>query len=470
MSIVATLTEAENRQTPTSHAFASIPLNKLVPWDGNVRKTNSTEGLAELTANIEAHGVLQSLVVTKTNRGRYKIIAGRRRFLALSSLAEAGNIAPDAPVPCRIIAGSADATEIGLAENIVRAPMHPADQFDAFRTLIDDGASIADVAARFGVSETAVKQRLKLARVSPVVFEAYRKGDLDLEQVQAFAVSDDHAAQDRIFGELPDWDNDPGAMRSALTQDEIAATDKRVRFVTVEGYETAGGMARRDLFAEGDEGVFILDAALLDRLVRAKLEAAADFVRAEDWKWVEIQPEADYAALARFQRRHPEPLPLSEEAAAEHKRLAAGLQGEVQYAEKREEARRSNQRRNAFTAPGVGRACSRPFPGRIRFAFGDAHHSADPRQSLAAKHATEVEGSWDGMGNVSGFAKDQCESFKEGWGRSESGVRSAGPRTRRQSGGLHQLRPGTKERGREKARSRGASKLQQTTAEKPLTA
>jgi ParB family chromosome partitioning protein len=339
MSIVATLTEAENRHTATAHAFASIPLNKLVPWDGNVRKTNSTEGLAELTANIEAHGVLQSLVVTKTNRGRYKIIAGRRRFLALSSLADAGTIAPDAPVPCRIIAGSADATEIGLAENIVRAPMHPADQFDAFRTLIDDGASIADVAARFGISETAVKQRLKLARVSPVVFEAYRKGDLDLEQVQAFAVSDDHAAQERIFGELPDWDNDPGAIRSALTQDEIGATDKRVKFVTVEGYEAAGGTARRDLFAEGDEGVFILDAALLDRLVREKLEAAADSVRAEGWKWVEIQPEADYAALGRFQRRHPEPLPLSEEAAAEHKRLAEEYQTLFENGDEEDEAR-----------------------------------------------------------------------------------------------------------------------------------
>lgn len=339
MSIVATLTEAHNRHTPSAHAFASIPLNKLVPWDGNVRKTNATEGLEELTANIEAHGVLQSLVVTKAKRGKYRIIAGRRRFLALSSLAEAGIIAPDAPVPCQIRPSSADATEIGLAENIVRAPMHPADQFEAFRALIDDGASIADIAARFGISETAVKQRLKLARVSPVVFEAYRKGDLDLEQVQAFAVSDDHAAQERIFGELSDWNNDPGAIRSALTQDEIAATDKRVQFVTIEGYKAAGGTARRDLFAEGDEGVFILDAALLDRIVREKLEAAVESVRAEGWKWVEVQPEADYAALAGFQRRHPEPLPMSEEAAAEHKRLAEEYQALFENGDEEDEAR-----------------------------------------------------------------------------------------------------------------------------------
>jgi ParB-like nuclease domain len=105
MAIVATLNESENRHAPSAHSIASIPLNKLVPWDGNVRKTGAADGLEDLTANIAAHGVLQSLVVRKTNRGKFAIIAGRRRFLALSSLAEAGTIAPDAPVPCRIVPG-----------------------------------------------------------------------------------------------------------------------------------------------------------------------------------------------------------------------------------------------------------------------------------------------------------------------------------------------------------------------------
>jgi len=118
MAIIATLKPTESTEPGNAYSIASIPLNKLVPWDGNVRKTGAADGLQELTANIQAHGVLQSLLVRKTSRGKFAIIDGRRRFLALSSLADAGTIAPDAPVPCRIIAGSADATEIGLAENI----------------------------------------------------------------------------------------------------------------------------------------------------------------------------------------------------------------------------------------------------------------------------------------------------------------------------------------------------------------
>ena len=69
MAIVATLTEAANRHTPSANSIASIPLNKLVLWDGNVRKTGATDGLEQLIANIAAHGVLQSLVVRKINRG-----------------------------------------------------------------------------------------------------------------------------------------------------------------------------------------------------------------------------------------------------------------------------------------------------------------------------------------------------------------------------------------------------------------
>jgi ParB family chromosome partitioning protein len=51
--------------------------------------------------------------------------------------------------------------------------MHPADQFTAFRSLLDQGMTVEDVAARFGVSVTTVRQRLKLANVAPRLFELF---------------------------------------------------------------------------------------------------------------------------------------------------------------------------------------------------------------------------------------------------------------------------------------------------------
>jgi ParB family chromosome partitioning protein len=320
MAIIATLKATENNSGATVLSTASIPLSKLTAWDGNARRTDAGKGLDELIASIEAHGVLQSLVVKKASRGKYSIIAGRRRYLALSALAESGKIAPDAPVPCRIVPGSVDSTEISLTENVVRAPMHPADQFEAFRALIDDGHSVVDIAARFGLSETAVKQRLKLARVSDKVMAAYREGELSLEQVQAFTVTDDTEAQERVFEDLGDTDADD--IRNALTEEDIPGSDRRAQFVTVAAYEEAGGAVKRDLFAEEDDGVFLLDPELLNRLAKEKLQAEAEAVKAEGWKWVEIVPEFHREEYGDFRVRRPEPLPLSEEAKAEQQSLS----------------------------------------------------------------------------------------------------------------------------------------------------
>src|ERR1700746_1136884 len=94
----------------------TIPLNKLLAWEGNVRKTDPDKGIDELAASIAAHGLVQSLVVRKDRRGKYAVIAGRRRLLALQFLAEAGRIEEGRDIPCHVIGDDADATEISLVE------------------------------------------------------------------------------------------------------------------------------------------------------------------------------------------------------------------------------------------------------------------------------------------------------------------------------------------------------------------
>ena len=296
----------------------SIPLSKLTAWNGNVRKTAGADtALAELAASIAAHGLLQSLVVRNGKKGKFAVVAGGRRLQALQSLVESGKIASDYAVPCQLVADDADATEISLAENAIRENMHPADEFEAFRDLSDKGMPAADVAARFGVTEAVVSKRLKLARVSPAILTAYRDGKLDLEQVMAFAITDDHKAQEKLLKVLRNMDDDPRSIRRALTDGEIPASHKVVKFVTLKAYEKAGGQIRRDLFAQDDEGVFILDQQLLQTLALAKLEKAADGLRKEGWKWVEVRLEQDHSEWSHCTRMHPELAPLTPKLAKE---------------------------------------------------------------------------------------------------------------------------------------------------------
>lgn len=90
MAVMA-LKHADSKEAPNANETASIPLNRIVRGDGNVRRSKAEEGLEELIDSMAAQGDLQSLVVRKARRGKYFVIAGRKRFLALSALAEAGS-------------------------------------------------------------------------------------------------------------------------------------------------------------------------------------------------------------------------------------------------------------------------------------------------------------------------------------------------------------------------------------------
>jgi ParB family chromosome partitioning protein len=302
-------------------AIVNIPLNKLSQFVGNVRKTQVKGSIERLAASIDGHGLQQNLVV-KPDGKLFAVVAGGQRFAALRHLLKARKIKPTYAVPCKVMTGDIDPVEISLLENAVRENMHPADEFEAFRDLIDRGVPLADIAARFGVTKTVVSQRLKLARVSPAVLAAYRGERLTLEQVMAFAVSDDHEAQEHVLENCRP-SHGAHAIREALTENEISATDRRVKFVTLAAYRKAGGKTRTDLFSDS---VFILDAALLDRLVTEKLQRVAKSLAKEGWKWVAAQTAFDYDQKSELRRIHAEAAPLSPKLAAKVEKLERELE------------------------------------------------------------------------------------------------------------------------------------------------
>ena len=202
--------------------IVQIPLNKLVASPFNVRKTGG-QSLEELSASIRAHGLLHNLVVAEQagsggNGSRtFQVIAGGRRYAALVKLAREKAIPKTFLVPCRVVE-SAALTETSLAENVIREAMHPADQFEAFRALIDRGTGVEEVAARFGVTPAVVRQRLRLANVSPTLLALYRSDGITLEQLIALAITDDHAAQERVWNAAPPAMREPPALRAATAQ------------------------------------------------------------------------------------------------------------------------------------------------------------------------------------------------------------------------------------------------------------
>ena len=310
-------------------AIRDIPLSQLELSPDNVRKTPAdTSAFTELKASIAAHGLLENLIARAMEPGtdcgaRYAVIAGGRRLAAMQALAAEGALEEDHPVPCRMIGAIVAAEEVSLAENSVRAAMHPADQVEAFRRLADAGSTAAAIAARFGVSERTVEKRLRLGNAAPVLLEAYRAGEIDLETLMAFAVTTDKARQSAVWETVSQQGYRPGAwqIKRLLTEDRVPATSAIARFIGIEAYETAGGGIDRDLFAEEDErGIWFDDPDLLNKLAMDSLQAAARELETR-WKWAEARLDVDWSATAAFGRVRPQPAEPTDGEKAEIERL-----------------------------------------------------------------------------------------------------------------------------------------------------
>nr|WP_321273028.1 ParB/RepB/Spo0J family partition protein [Alcaligenes faecalis] len=281
-----------------------VPLSRLVsrPAGRNVRKTPRMS-IPELAASIQRVGLLQNLIVIAAADGEhYEVVAGGRRLAALKLLAKKRRISKEWDVPCLLVADGTARTA-SLTENVQREAMHPADQFEAFAALVAEGRPIEDIAGDFSVSPLVVQRRLKLANVSPRLLADYRAEALTLDQLMALAITDDHTAQETSFYDAPTWQRSPSQLRDRLTEREIDAyRHPLVCFVGLDTYEAAGGGIRRDLFAEGDAGVYLTDATLLERLAQDKLSGIAAVVKAEGWAWVDATPAVTHADLHAFQR------------------------------------------------------------------------------------------------------------------------------------------------------------------------
>ncbi|MBN9291303.1 MAG: ParB N-terminal domain-containing protein [Hyphomicrobium denitrificans] len=327
-----------------------IPFNKLVLSQSNVRRVKAGIAIEELAEDIARRTLLQSLTVRPVlddegnETGMYEIPAGGRRYRALELLVKRKRLPRNAPIPC-IIRTDGIAEEDSLAENVQRAPLHPLDQFRAFLALREKGQSEEEIAAAFFVSVTVVRQRLRLAAVSPKLLGVYAEDGMTLDQLMSFTVNPDHERQEQVWDALQhSYNKEPFYIRRLLTEGAVRASDKRTQFVGTEAYEAAGGTILRDLF-EPDDGGWLQEPPLLEKLVADKLEREADAIRAEGWKWIEVVTELPYGYGHGLRQLSGREVPLTDEEAATRDALQAEFDDlEAEYAEAQEVPEEIDQR------------------------------------------------------------------------------------------------------------------------------
>ncbi|TAJ79735.1 MAG: DNA-binding protein [Sphingobium sp.] len=295
-----------------------IPFSQLVLSQKNVRRVKAGLSIEDLADDIYRRTLLQSLNVRAMldddgkETGMFEVPAGGRRFRALELLVKTKRMAKDQPVPC-VVREAGIAEEDSLAENVMRVGLHPLDQFRAFSALIQAGLSEEDIAARFFVSVSTVRQRLRLASVSPSLLDVYGEDGMTLEQLMAFSVTDNHARQEQVWEQINQGQHVPAYhIRRLLTEDAISANDRRVRFIGLDAYTEAGGYVMRDLFSSDEDG-WLQDPALVELLVSEKLAELAQEIGAEGWKWVEAAIDLPYGCERGKRRITGTTVPLTDE-------------------------------------------------------------------------------------------------------------------------------------------------------------
>ncbi|CAB3742791.1 hypothetical protein LMG24238_06941 [Paraburkholderia sediminicola] len=298
--------------------LVTIPLNQLHISPLNAR-ANDTSDVTELAALLESQGQLQNLIVTPED-GDQGVVGGGRRYRAFKLLEQKGKVPADHPVFC-LLTTPQHALAASVAENSGREAMHPADEFYAFKVLFEEGTPVEDIAAQFGVTPLVVQRRLTLAKVSPELVDIYRKGGMNLEQLQAFTLTDDQTLQCKVWYGASQFYKHASHLRQALTKGQTDTSSLRTaKFVGLNAYEAAGGNVLRDLFGGPDSG-YITDMALLQKLASDKLEAAAESLRAEGWSFIEVLPEIGYNETSRYTRSKPKVRTFTAEETAELEQL-----------------------------------------------------------------------------------------------------------------------------------------------------
>lgn len=188
-----------------------IPVGELVLNDTNARKGHQPD--PKLLASIQAHGLLQPLLVqkleTKKGEAKWEIVDGGRRFVTIMDGIKRGALVMPA-ISCRSVQSETEAKELSVAANFHQA-MHPMDLCEAILELAKTAEEEADIAKHFNMTILDVQKHSALAQLVPEMRQLFRDGMMDLKAaIAATRLSDEDqvkmAKQGRKQKELRDWD------------------------------------------------------------------------------------------------------------------------------------------------------------------------------------------------------------------------------------------------------------------------
>lgn len=185
--------------TTKTNGVTEIDVFKIIPNPNQPRKHFDEEALQELASSIKLHGVIQPLVVNKSDNDQYLIIAGERRWRA-SKMAGLEKV----PVVVKNYTEK-QVQEISIIENLQREDLNPIEAARAIKQLMDEYHLTQEVVSdRIGKSRSSVANTLRLLTLYPDVIKMIEDGKLSSGHARSLVVVDDTTQQIKLAKQASD--------------------------------------------------------------------------------------------------------------------------------------------------------------------------------------------------------------------------------------------------------------------------
>jgi ParB family chromosome partitioning protein len=189
--------ETQRELPDTFEDFQSLPLDQILPGSEQPRAEFNPEHLQELAHSIKTNGLLQPITVQKHADGKYRIIAGERRWRAakLAGLTEIAALVRTVDDSQRL--------ELALIENIQREDLSPLEIAAAFERLAEEHhMSHEQIAERTGKDRSTVTNFLRLLRLGDVAKNMLKSGRLTMGHARAILNLSDTEQQASVCREI----------------------------------------------------------------------------------------------------------------------------------------------------------------------------------------------------------------------------------------------------------------------------
>lgn len=187
----------KNNVVETATTTLRIPIEQIETNPKQPRHDFDEEALQELATSIKVHDIIQPITVSKLPTGKYRLIAGERRF-------RAAKIAGLKDLPAYIRqANDQQLLELALLENLQRENLNAIEIALSYKRMMDELSYTQEqVAERMGKERTTVTNYIRLLKLPPDIQVAVRSGDLSMGHARAFINIDTVDKQLYIYSEI----------------------------------------------------------------------------------------------------------------------------------------------------------------------------------------------------------------------------------------------------------------------------